>query len=310
MFFARFFEPKPFATNYLPEENGHRVFYQQFGNPQGEAILSFHGGPGSFSKTKHAKEFDLKKYRVILFDQRGCGQSTPAGSITHNTTQDLIHDAARILDTLGIAHVHIKGGSWGSTLALLFAQHYPQRVTSLILSQIFLARHADYMWINEQSRMFYPDIFAQMEEHIPAGQSVRDGYTQMLFSNNLLHQIKATQFLGRYERLVGSLNPSFKTDLPDDAHMQGFRIYMHYDRQNFGLAENQILDSIAAITHIPTLIVHNRLDMVCPLEQAWLLHQALPQSRLVIVPDHGHVSPLLYKTLAQETNLFLSTPIN
>jgi proline iminopeptidase len=306
MFFSRFFEPKPFATDYLPADNGHRVFYQQFGNPQGEPILSFHGGPGSYTKAKHASGFDLKKYRVILFDQRGCGQSTPAGSIEHNTTTDLIHDAMRILDHLHIDKAHIKGGSWGSTLALLFAQQYPQRVTSLIVSQIFLGRRADYMWLNAESRMFYPDIFAQMEEQIPAGQSVRDGFTQMVFSSNPLQQIKATQFLGQYERLVGSLDPAFKPEIPDDAHMQAFRIYMHYDRQNFGLIENQILDGIATITHIPTLIVHNRLDMVCPVEQAWLLHQALPQSRLVIVPDHGHSSPLLYKTLARETTSFLS----
>ena len=136
-------EPEPFNADYLPEKDGHKVFYQEFGNPLGEAVISFHGGPGGSSKAKHANGFNLKKYRVIMFDQRGCGNSEPQGEIKNNTTKDIIEDAKRLLDFLKVDKVISKGGSWGSTLALLFAEAYPEMVTKIVCSAIWIAREKD-----------------------------------------------------------------------------------------------------------------------------------------------------------------------
>jgi len=301
-------EPKPFNSGYLPEKDGHKIFFHEFGNPSGEVIISFHGGPGSKSKAKHARSVDLKKYRLIMFDQRGCGLSEPVGEIKNNTPKDLVEDAKRLLDYLGIDKVISKGGSWGSTLAVLFAEAYPERVTKIICSAIFLARPKDLDWTMKESRIFYPDMMDIIEKDIPEGKDTREYYADILLKDDVSFEdmVKVKNTYGSYEHMVGELDPKFSNEIPDEESIKAFKIYLYYEVNKMFMEENQILNNANKIKHIPTLLVHNRLDMICPVEQAWLLHKTLPNSKLVIVPDYGHGSDLLDKTLKAEVRKFLN----
>lgn len=300
------FMPKIFNQGYLPEKDGHQVFFMEAGNPKGKPVLVFHGGPGGSAKLRHAAAFDRKKYRIILFDQRGCGQSLPSGSIKHNTTADTLDDAARLLDFLQINEkVIVRGGSWGSTLALLFALKYSERVECLLLSQIFLADDKAMAWIEEISGWFYPDIMEDLQKGLKSGEATAKAYNEMINSSDLSEQVKATAMYGNYERVLGQLNPVLSQGEVTQKDVEATRIYLHYMTENFMLRPEQIMDAIDTIAHLPTLIVHNRLDMVCPLEGAWRLHKALPKSKLVIVPEKGHSAPLLHKTINKEIKAFL-----
>lgn len=303
-FFSK--EPRPFRTGYLPEQDGHEVYYHEFGNPGGEAVLAFHGGPGSFSKPKHAQLFDLRKYRVILFDQRGCGQSRAVARLENNTAPDLVLDAGRLLDTLGLTQAHIYGASWGSTLALLFAEMFPQKTKSLMVAKTFLARQKDINWISEDTARLYPDLMDRIAKDIPRGISLRKYYAKQMTSPLEADRIRATQLYGSYERMIGQLAPDFSDAPPSPEHMEAFALYMHYDAIDYGLKENQILENIRKIPDVPTLIVHNRLDLVCPVEQSYELSRTISHSRLVIVPDSGHSSDLLDRTIKKEISVFLS----
>jgi proline iminopeptidase len=305
MFFNLFGPPEAYATGYLPEENGHKVFYHQFGNPKGLPVLVFHGGPGDSSKPKHAALFDLKKYRVIQFDQRGCGQSLPFAETKNNTPADVLKDTKRILDHLNIQKCIVYGVSWGSTLALLFAQRYPDNILKMIFGMTVLARKRDIDWISEETRRFYPDIIEHLEQDIKDGKTLRQHYADLMASDKPADQIRSIKLYGQYEFMIGKLNPRFADIQPTAQDLQYFKIYMHYDALNYGVKDNEILENMHKIAHIPALILHNRLDLVCPVEQSWLVHKAMPHSKLVIVPDYGHSSDLLKKTSKKEIKEFL-----
>lgn len=298
-------DPEPFQTGFLPEKDGHLVFFQQFGSPSGSPLLAFHGGPGSFSKPKHARNFNLATRRIILFDQRGCGRSLPPSATDHNTTTDLVEDARRLLDFLNLPKADICGGSWGATLALLFAETYPERVNRLLLKQVFLARRRDVAWVAAESARFYPDIMQIMMSDVPEGKTLRQHYAALMSGGDRDQQILATRLYGSYEHMIGTTNPSFATEPPSEEHINAFRLYMHFDAMDYGLRDNQLLENSHLIAGIPVLIVHNRLDMICPPEQAWELYRALPHAKLVLVPDCGHGSALLDKTFARESAAFL-----
>lgn len=298
-FFHR--EPKPFNTGFLPVDHGHRIFYQQFGNPKGEVVLSFHGGPGGCGKGKHVTHYDLKKWRVILFDQRGCGRSEFTDAFAHNTSGDSVQDAMAILNALKIrGKVTIAGGSFGSGLALLFAETYPNRVKRLILNSIFLMRDEDAEWVSRFSRIFYPDLMDEMRAQAKSDDIVAY-YHRLIFSEKYKDIQQAQKYYGSYEHQLGSLTPSFeKTPALTDGYIRSGRIYLDYEKNHFFVKPNQILKNIAKIKQIPTLIVHNRLDFCCPVYQAYDLSRALPLSKLVIVPDKGHSSPALWRALDRE----------
>lgn len=307
MFFSFFSkDPIPNRTGYLPAEGGHEVFYQEFGNPKGDAILVFHGGPGSCSKAKHADLFDLKKYHVVLFDQRGCGKSKAVSRLENNRTSDLVSDARRILDVLQIEKAHVYGGSWGATLALIFSQSHPHRIKSIMVSKTFLARKKDVEWISEGISRLYPDIMGRLLENVPSGTSMRKYYASQMRSIKESDRISATQLYGSYERMIGELSPSFTDVTPTQEHMEAFSLYMHYDENDYGVEENQILLRAKELSFIPTLILHNRLDLVCPVDQSYQLHKEIGGSKLIIVPDTGHGSELLEKTTKKEIETFLN----
>lgn len=307
MFFGLFnFDPKPFNTGYLPQKDGHKVFFQEFGNPHGEPIISFHGGPGARSKAKHATSFNLKKYRVILFDQRGNGFSEAPDIVRNNTTADLLSDAKRLLTHLNInKKVIIVGGSWGSTLALLFAEKFPNLVKTIIVNSVFLARKHDEEWINKNSRMFYPDLMLKLTNNVPKGQSLINYYKKLIFSKNKKDVQQAMTTYGQYEYQLGSLSPKFEKIEINDYSLKTFQITLHYMSNNYFIRDNQIIADAKKIKHIPCLIVHNRLDMTCPVEQAWDLHLALPKSKLFIAPYRNHFSPPLYKFFKKRVEEFL-----
>ena len=300
------FAPKVFNQGYLPEEDGHQVFFMEAGSKDGKPVLVFQGGPGGASRLRHAEAFDRRKFRVVFFDQRGCGRSQPSGETAHNTTADLLHDAARLLDFLDIKEkVILLGGSWGATLALLFAEKYPERVKALLLSKIFLADEISAGWTDDVSGWFYPDVMDKLRRNMPENVNLPEYYAEMVNSRNLSDQVKAASLYGNYERVLGQLVPAFEKKEVTQDDVNAARIFINYAAAGFMLKDDQIMSNVERIRELPALIVHNRLDMVCPLIGAWRLHKALPASKLVIVPEKGHVGPLMARTLKKEIRRFL-----
>lgn len=300
-------EPKPINCGYLPVADGHEVYFMEYGNKYGKPIFLTHGGPGGACKAKHAACFDLKKYRVIMMDQRGCGKSLPLGCLKNNTMEDLIWDIKRLYDFLQIKEkIILRGGSWGSTVMLCFAERYPELVDKMILTQIFLADEENDKWFNEQSALFYPDFMEDMRKGVASWKSLPEYYEGLLNSDDKNKQLKAVNMYGWYERVLGNLNPSWgTTEELREQEFSDMRIYLNYASRAYTLKSNQIMRNVKKIAHIPTLIVHNRLDMVCPLKGAYDLSKKMKNVKLVIVPEKGHIGDLLYKTIKKEVKKFL-----
>ena len=297
---------KPYAEGLLSESDGHKIAYYQYGNPKGKPVLYFHGGPGGAAKSKYAKLFDLKKYRFIAFDQRGCGNSVYQDLLEENTSYNTISDAKNLLKHLNIEEpVIVYGCSWGSTLALLFAEKYPKSVSTLILNAVFLARKYDYSWISVESERFYPDLWEIMRSKVKQNDVLTE-YRKLLFSKRKNENLKALKYVGSYEYLLGTLDPKFpKLTTVEEKELNSARIYFYYEKNRYFMKENQILQNIAKIKKLKCLILHNRLDFCCPVKQAWDLHKAMPKSKIKIVPDSGHISSKLFKMTAKEITSFL-----
>ncbi len=309
MFFNLFKKSvKPFDEGLLPVGSGHSVHYMAFGNRAGTPIIRFHGGPGSRCHGSWAELFDLSKYCVVLFDQRGCGLSTYEELLRDNTPQEAINDARKILEHLGLEmkNLVVAGSSYGATLALLFAEAYPQAVKCLLLNAVFLARHEDICWTYETSAIFYPDLIDEMKAIVKPDESILDGHARLLFSGNYEEMKTAQRYYGAYERCLGQLNPSFKpvTSL-NDGQVNSFKIALDYERHNMYLPDNEIMNNIDKIKHIPTLIIHNRLDMTCPVNQAWALKKAMDNVTLYIMPDIGHWTPRMKNYTQKYARAFL-----
>ena len=300
-FWKKWFEPKAYNQGYLPEKDGHKVFYSEYGNPKGKPILVFHGGPGGGAKPRHASFANLKKYRVILFNQRGCNNSLPLGKLENNNTQALLEDAMRLLKYLNIKDkIILRGSSWGSALALMFAEKHPKMVEELLLSQIFLVDMGAAWWEFEGCRWHYPEFVDELEHK--ARGDVPAYFAAEINSKSKKKQLDAANYYGFYERVCCSLNPKWNDcqELNEKA-LAELRIFMHYRENDFFVDEaGEIMKNIKKINHIPTVIVHNRLDFVCPFKGAYELHKAMPNSRLVVVSEFGHVGPKLYKTINKE----------
>ena len=293
--------PKIFNRGYLPEAGGHQVYFVEMGNPRGIPVLVFHGGPGGGMNLRYAQPFDRRKYRVILFDQRGCGKSCPLGEMRENTTADLVEDAARLLDYLKVTEKAVVfGGSWGSTLALLFAEKYPERTERLIVSKIFLCNQDNRDWELGHSGLFYPDMLGQVQEGAAGKKNIPEYYADLINSGDLQKQLRAVNLYGSYENVLGRLAPKLGYAEVDETLLASCRVMMNYAANRFFLKENEIMDNIHKIKDIPTAIVHNRLDMVCPLKGAWQLHQVLPKSTLRVVPAAGHSGKMISRAVKEE----------
>lgn len=299
-------ELKPFNAGLLSESDGHKIAYYQYGNPSGKPILSFHGGPGGSAKSKYAKLFNLKKYRFICFDQRGCGNSEYQDLLEENTSYNTISDAKHLLKYLNIDEpVILYGCSWGSTLALLFAEKYPKTVAAIILNAVFLARKYDIDWVAKESERFYPDLWEIMRSKVKQNEFMGE-YRKLLYSKRKNENLKALKYIGSYEYQLGKLAPEFpKLTKVDEKELNSARIYFHYEKNHYFMKENQILANIAKIKKIKCLLLHNRMDFCCPPKQAWDLAEAMPKSKLKIVPDYGHISAKLFKITEKEISEFL-----
>jgi len=290
-------EIEPYNTFLLAVDQQHQLYVEQCGNPNGQPVLFIHGGPGGGCSTNDRRFFDAEKYLIILFDQRGCGRSLPHGCLDNNTTQDLVSDIEKIRTHLAIDTWHVFGGSWGSTLSLVYAQTHPQALKSLVLRGIWLARPQDTQWTfaNGGATRIYPDYWQEYLDALPDGENqhtVQAAY-KIMIGDDKEAAIKVARAWNLWETRCCTLLPNeeyIEAACDDKKAWTTARHEAHFMAHDCFLTDNQILANCDKIADIPTTIVHGRYDMVCPFDNAWLLHQKLPQSKLVISASASHAS--------------------
>ncbi|MDC0717146.1 prolyl aminopeptidase [Nannocystis bainbridge] len=285
----------PFHFGRLQVPGGHDLYFEQSGNRAGKPVVFLHGGPGGGTDPKHRRFFDPARYRIILFDQRGCGQSEPFASLEDNTTWDLVDDIERLREHLGVDRWQVFGGSWGSTLGVAYAEAHPHRVTELVLRGIFMFTRRESDWFyGRGTRNLFPDAWEAFVAPIPEAEraDLIAAYYRRLTSNDPRVRVEAARAWSLWESRVAALHPDPDVEMHcdnTDFTLAFSRIECHYFvNKGFLNSETQLLDDAPKIQHIPTTIVHGRYDVICPLENAWHLHKRLPRSELVIVPDAGH----------------------
>ncbi len=306
---------EPYRTHELARESlsdgrQHRIYVEECGNPDGIPVLFLHGGPGSGCRPQHRCYFNPDTYRIILFDQRGCGRSTPAGELENNTTSFLVGDMEHIRTTLGIDQWVLFGGSWGATLALSYAREYPQQVLSMILRGTFLGRRQDINWVYAEggaSRLF-PDAWQRLVETLPEAEQAKplQAYFDKLTDDDEAVKMSAAQTLNAWEGTIVMLRDhEFEVDMTQvPGPLAHSRVQLYYALNDCFLADTPLLDSIPLIQHIPTRVIHGRYDIVCPLQQSWALKQAWPEIKLDIIPMAGHAAgePALIDALVTATD--------
>lgn len=284
---------EPYAAGHLALDGLHEMYWETCGNPQGVPILFLHGGPGAGASPAHRRFFDPAFYRIVIFDQRGAGRSGPLGCVKDNTTQHLISDIERLRVRLEIDHWIVFGGSWGSTLALAYAQTHPQRCLALILRGIFLSRSEEIEWFLYGLRRFFPEAWQQFAALIPEAEreDLLTAYSLRLNHSDPAVHLPAARRWSAYESACSTLLPSPSTiqHLSDDRLALGLaRIEAHYFCNRGFLSDNELLANAGKLSAIPGTIVHGRYDMVCPLEAAEALHREWPEANYLVVPDAGH----------------------
>lgn len=286
----------PFAVHTLAVGDGHKLHAEECGNPQGLPVLFLHGGPGSGCKPHHRTFFHPERYRIVLLDQRGAGRSSPQGGLNANTTRHLLDDLEILRRHLHIERWLLCGGSWGATLALLYAQKHPESVLGLILRGTFLARAGDLDWfLAGGAARIYPEAWQHLLDFVPKPERhnpIRYFHGQLVGADQLAQRRAARAWLqwGGQVTLGKDFDPApLDKHLPQE-QLHKAQIELHYASQGYFLADNQILDGCRAIAHLPACIIHGRHDWVCPAEAAYTLHRALPNSALSILPDAGHIA--------------------
>jgi proline iminopeptidase len=286
---------EPYTTGRIDVGHGHVVYFEQCGNPAGKPVVIIHGGPGGGCNPTMRRFHDPAHYRIVLFDQRGCGRSEPHASIDHNTTWDLVADMNQLRQHLGIERWQLFGGSWGSTLAIAYAQTYPRHVTDMVLRGIFLLRKSEIDWFYQDGcSWIFPEAFADFLKPIPPEEreDLVSAYHRRLTSTDRRVQIEAARAWSVWEGSTLSLiqDPERLKLFSTDTYAIAFaRIECHYFMNRGFLGhDNQLLDNIDRIRHIPCTIVHGRYDMVTPIKNAYDLCQAWPEANLVVIPDAGH----------------------
>ena len=294
---------------WMPVDSQHEIYVEESGNPQGLPVLFVHGGPGAGCEDKHRSYFDPNLYRIILFDQRGAGKSRPHASLERNTTMDLVADIERIRIEFGIEQWVLFGGSWGSTLSLVYAQTHPERVLGLILRGIFLCRPSEIHWFYQEgaSRLF-PDYWQDFIAPVPEGErdDLLHAHYRRLTGDDEVARMRSAEAWSVWEGRTATLLPKQEVvDFFSDPHvaLSLARIEAHYFVNNIFLKPDQILHDAYKLKNIPGVIVHGRYDVVRPLENAWELHRAWPEAQLEIVPDAGHSAsePGIVNALIQAT---------
>lgn len=290
----------------------HTLYVEECGNPQGLPVVFLHGGPGAGCEPYHRRLFDPQRYRIVLFDQRGCGRSAPHAELAGNDTQNLIGDIEQIRAQLGIDRWLVFGGSWGSTLALVYAQAHPQRVLGLVLRGIFLCRPRDIQWFyqNGASNVF-PDYWEDYLRPIPESErgDMVSAYYQRLTGDDEVARMAAAKAWSIWEGRTATLRPSPSVVEHFNASHTALslaRIECHYFMHDSFLEPDQIVRDAPRLAAIPGVIVHGRYDMVCPINQAFALHAAWPQAELKVIADAGHSAsePSIVDALVDATDMF------
>jgi proline iminopeptidase len=308
-------EIEPYDSGHLRVSAGHQLYYEQCGNPNGKPVVFLHGGPGAGLIPDYRRFFDPQAYRVILFAQRGAGRSTPHASLEDNTTWHLVQDIELIREHFGIKQWLVFGGSWGSTLALAYAETHPQRVRGLVLRGIFLCRPQEIKWFYEDSHgasAIFPETWERYVRIIPEAErgDMIGAYYRRLTSDDEAVRLEAAQAWSIWEASALRL-------LPDQKEIDDFsepemalalaRIECHYFINNcFFETDNYLIEHVDRIRHIPAVIVHGRYDIVCPFMNAWDLHRAWPEARLEVIADAGHAAtePGIADALVRATDSF------
>lgn len=310
---TKLFPPiEPFKIEFLKVSDLHRLYLEQSGNPKGKPIISFHGGPGSQSKPDHRRFYHPKKYRVILFDQRGCGKSKPLGETGENTTQDLVEDIEKIRKHLKIDKWVVHGGSWGSALALAYSEKYPQYVKALILRGIFTFRKWEVDWFTGNAKFFFPDNWEKATRIIPQdlNEPINDYIYKLYMGRDTKKQLETIESFNIWHRSLMKLLPDedkLKEKITEDA-IAGEKILYWYIKHGAFLKEGELLENANNILAIPTVIIQGRYDMCCPPKTAWELHKKLPKAHFYLIPAAGHKSdePGIMEKILEYTNKFNS----
>ena len=306
-------EIEPHSTGTLRVSSLHSIYYEESGNPEGKPVVFLHGGPGGGTDPKQRRFFDPQAYRIVLFDQRGCGQSTPHAELRENTTWDLVADIEKLRSHLAIDRWQVFGGSWGSTLALAYAQTHPRRVTELVLRGIFLLRRAELLWFYQDgASALFPDAWEAFLAPIPSAErgDLMKAYHRRLTSDDPATRLEAARAWSVWEASTSFLlqRPDYIANAAGDDFALAFaRIEAHYFvHHGFLEREQQLIENIGRLRHIPSVIVQGRYDVVCPMASAWQLHRAWPEAELVVVPDAGHSAfePGILEALVAATDRF------
>lgn len=302
---------EPHRTGTLALDSLHTMYWEECGNPEGIPVLFLHGGPGAGLSPRHRQFFDPAAYRIVLFDQRGAGRSTPLGEVHNNTLPLLLDDIERLRTLMDVDRWLVFGGSWGSTLALAYAQAHPERCTGLVLRGIFLCTPPEIEWFMQGIAWFFPEAHAAFEAPIAPSErgDLLTAYSQKLFGDNPDESLAAARNWGRYEgRCIHLLPQEEVADaFGSDAVALGVgRLEAHYFANGAFLEDDQLIRNVDRIRHIPAVIIQGRYDMVCPPRTAWRLHQAWPEARFTMVPDAGHgaFEPGITRALVQATEQF------
>jgi proline iminopeptidase len=285
-------EITPYHHDWLQVDDTHRMYFEECGHRNGVPVLFLHGGPGSGCNPAQRRFFDPKHYRIILLDQRGCGRSTPAGATNDNNTDLLVNDIEALRVHLGITQWHVFGGSWGSTLALCYAISHANRVLSLVLRGIFLSRQHELDWFLGQVQWFFPEAWNKLRNYLPVTQrdDVLNAFKHLIFSEDLAVSIPAAVAWNQFESSIMALIPKpSTTEVNGEIELARARVQIHYIVHRCFVGKRDLIaEAQAMLSHIPTVVVQGRYDMVCPPQTAWELAQALPHAEFIMVPDAGH----------------------
>ena len=286
-------EIEPYSTGALRLDSVHTMYWEQSGNPEGVPVLFLHGGPGAGASPAHRRFLDPAHYRIVVFDQRGAGRSTPLGELRDNTTPRLVADVERLRGHLGIERWLVFGGSWGSTLALAYGEAQPERCVGFVLRGVFLCRRSEIEWFLYGLRTLFPEAWRTFAEFIPAterGDLLAAYYKRLADPDPGVH-LPAARAWSTYEGMCSTLLPSPETV----AHFAGdgvslglARVEAHYFSHGIFLPENSLLGNLRRLRHLPCIIVQGRYDAVCPIVTADEVHRAWPESEYIVVPDAGH----------------------
>ncbi|MBI2295384.1 MAG: prolyl aminopeptidase [Betaproteobacteria bacterium] len=304
-------EIEPYSAGMLKLDAVHTMYWEQSGNPKGAPVLFLHGGPGAGAAPAHRRFFDPGHYRIVIFDQRGAGRSTPLGELKDNTTRQLVNDIERLRQHLAIGRWLIFGGSWGSTLALAYGEAHPERCVGFILRGVFLCRRSEIEWFIYGLRAFFPEqwhAFAGLVPEAERGDLLAAYYKRLTDPDPAVHMTAARTW-STYEGACSTLLPSPETVAyfaGDGVALGLARIEAHYFSHDIFLPENALLGNVARIRHLPCTIVQGRYDAVCPIATADELHHAWPEAEYVVVPDAGHSAwePGISAALVKATERF------